>query len=213
MCAGLRDAVNLAWKLDLVLAGHAREELLDTYQDERLPSARAAIEFSMELGKVICVPDPVAAAARYEAMAAEVGDQPGPMPGLAAMTSGLIFPGSPHAGAHLPQGVDGDRPFDDVHPPGWRLIGVRSDGGSIGKEERRWFESIGGRVVEPGIPDVTLTRWFAEHHTTWALQRPDFYLYGTADSAGSATSLLAHLHSDLRGEARAGVTGECVDVH
>ncbi len=58
MCAGLRDAANLAWKLDLVLTGNAPESLLDCYEAERLPSARQAIDFSMELGKVICVPDP-----------------------------------------------------------------------------------------------------------------------------------------------------------
>ena len=69
MCSGLRDAANLAWKLDLVLAGVAADALLDSYQSERLPSAKAAIEFSMELGKVICVPDPAEAAARDEAMA------------------------------------------------------------------------------------------------------------------------------------------------
>ena len=51
MCSGLRDAANLAWKLDLVLADVAGDALLDSYQSERLPSARAAIDFSMELGQ------------------------------------------------------------------------------------------------------------------------------------------------------------------
>ncbi|HRA36040.1 MAG TPA: bifunctional 3-(3-hydroxy-phenyl)propionate/3-hydroxycinnamic acid hydroxylase, partial [Acidimicrobiales bacterium] len=63
LCAGVRDAANLAWKLDLVLTDRAPDALLDTYQDERLPSARAAIRFSMDLGKVICVADPDEAAA------------------------------------------------------------------------------------------------------------------------------------------------------
>ena len=72
MCAGVRDAANLAWKLDLVLTDRAGEALLDSYEQERLPSARAAIEFSMELGKVICIPDCAEAAARDEAMAATV---------------------------------------------------------------------------------------------------------------------------------------------
>ena len=40
-------------------------------------------------------------------------------------------------------------------------------------------------------------RWFAEHDTTCALQRPDFYLYGTAPTAATATSLLADLRHHL----------------
>ena len=31
MCAGMRDAWNLAWKLDMVLDGRAEDSLLDTY--------------------------------------------------------------------------------------------------------------------------------------------------------------------------------------
>src|SRR5689334_23592418 len=68
MCAGVRDAANLAWKLDLVLAGRAAETILDTYASERVPQVRQVIEFSIELGKVICVPDPAAAAVRDRAM-------------------------------------------------------------------------------------------------------------------------------------------------
>lgn len=49
MCAGIRDAANLAWKLDLVLGDHADPGLLATYQQERLPSATAAIDFSISL--------------------------------------------------------------------------------------------------------------------------------------------------------------------
>ena len=36
MCAGLRDADNLVWKLDAVLRGKASDSLLDTYGPERL---------------------------------------------------------------------------------------------------------------------------------------------------------------------------------
>jgi 3-(3-hydroxy-phenyl)propionate hydroxylase len=37
--SGIQDAENLAWKLALVLAGHAPERLLDSYSDERVQAA------------------------------------------------------------------------------------------------------------------------------------------------------------------------------
>jgi hypothetical protein len=162
-----------------------------------MPSARAAIQFSMELGKVICVPDPAEAAARDEAMAGGVGDEPAPAPGLPDITSGFIHPTAPHAGKQLVQGLDGGRRFDDVHGNGWRLVALGADVGCLGRDERRWFESIGGRVATLVDPDPMFVTWFAAHHTTWALSRPDFYLYGTASTATGVTSLLADLRHDL----------------
>ncbi len=41
---GVADAHNLAWKLALVLAGHAAPPLLASYEAERLPVARDAVE-------------------------------------------------------------------------------------------------------------------------------------------------------------------------
>ncbi len=43
MNTGIQDAVNLAWKLALVLRGQAGEALLDSYQAERLPVARSVL--------------------------------------------------------------------------------------------------------------------------------------------------------------------------
>jgi 2-polyprenyl-6-methoxyphenol hydroxylase-like FAD-dependent oxidoreductase len=41
---GVHDAHNLAWKLAYVLDGRAGEDLLDTYEAERLPAARMTVE-------------------------------------------------------------------------------------------------------------------------------------------------------------------------
>ena len=128
MCAGVRDAANLAWKLDLVLAGRAADALLDSYETERLPSARAAIEFSMELGKVICVPDPDEAAARDEAMAAAVGDEPTDAPALPGIDVRAHPPDRAARRARSSSRARRRRPaFDDVHGAGWRLVTVDAD--------------------------------------------------------------------------------------
>ncbi len=200
LCAGLRDAANLAWKLDFVLAGNAGDALLDTYETERLPSAQAAIDFSMELGKVICVPDPAEAAARDEAMAAGVGDEPEPAPGLPNIAAGFIDPHAPFAGMQFVQGCDGGKRFDDVYGVGWRLVLLGADVDAIDRDARAWFESIGGRVVALTDPDPEFVAWFAKHDATCALQRPDFYLYGTAADAAAATTLLTDLRTHLAQE-------------
>jgi hypothetical protein len=43
MNTGIGDAINLAWKLAAVLAGHAPDQLLDTYEAERIGFARRLV--------------------------------------------------------------------------------------------------------------------------------------------------------------------------
>jgi 3-(3-hydroxy-phenyl)propionate hydroxylase len=69
MCSGMRDAANLAWKIDAVLGG-APSQLLDTYQAEREPHVRAIIDLAVSFGRIICTTDPVVAAERDRAMLA-----------------------------------------------------------------------------------------------------------------------------------------------
>ena len=52
LCAGIRDASNLAWKLAAWLRG-APDGLLDTYQSERHPHARAYVQTAVRLGGLI----------------------------------------------------------------------------------------------------------------------------------------------------------------
>ncbi|MFJ9321468.1 FAD-dependent monooxygenase [Streptomyces globisporus] len=48
MNTGIQDAFNLGWKLGLVLAGHAGPELLNTYEEERLPAAARTLDLTSE---------------------------------------------------------------------------------------------------------------------------------------------------------------------
>jgi 2-polyprenyl-6-methoxyphenol hydroxylase-like FAD-dependent oxidoreductase len=43
MNTGLQDAYNLAWKLAFVILGHALPDVLDTYNEERIPIARSLV--------------------------------------------------------------------------------------------------------------------------------------------------------------------------
>ena len=50
LCAGVRDSMNLSWKLAAVLAGDLPASVLDTYQVEREPHARAMIGLAKIIG-------------------------------------------------------------------------------------------------------------------------------------------------------------------
>lgn len=51
--SGIRDATNLGWKLAAVVTGQADDALLDTYDAERRKHARAMIDLSTLVGRVI----------------------------------------------------------------------------------------------------------------------------------------------------------------
>lgn len=51
--SGIRDAANLGWKLAAVVSGRAGDKLLDTYDMERRKHARAMIDLSTIVGRVI----------------------------------------------------------------------------------------------------------------------------------------------------------------
>ena len=50
LCAGIRDAANLTWKLALVLDGRADDRLVDTYEAERRPYARRVVHMAIAVG-------------------------------------------------------------------------------------------------------------------------------------------------------------------
>ena len=53
MNAGMRDVINLAWKLPLVLSGTSRPELLDTYETERQAHAVDLVEWAVAIGRLM----------------------------------------------------------------------------------------------------------------------------------------------------------------
>jgi 3-(3-hydroxy-phenyl)propionate hydroxylase len=51
--SGVRDSTNLAWKLTAVLRGLADDALLDTYDTERRDHAKAMIDVSVAMGRIL----------------------------------------------------------------------------------------------------------------------------------------------------------------
>ena len=53
LVAGLRDAVNLGWKLAWVISGKAAPSLLDSYDQERRPHAKEMIDLARFMGRLV----------------------------------------------------------------------------------------------------------------------------------------------------------------
>ena len=64
MSSGVRDAHNLAWKLEAVLRKGADPKLIDTYQSERKPHAKEMIDISVKMKDFVSLANPVLAMTR-----------------------------------------------------------------------------------------------------------------------------------------------------
>jgi 3-(3-hydroxy-phenyl)propionate hydroxylase len=166
MCAGMRDASNLAWKLAAVLRGEGPASLLDTYESERLPHVRAFIELAVRLGAVLQETDPEAAAERDERFAGrtEMFDFPQPQlgPGCrddAPPPVGTIFPQP-----RLPDG----RLMDEAIGPRFAIVG----------EPSLLSELKTDAVLLPGVG----LDWLARHGAEAAILRPDRYIFALSRS-------------------------------
>ncbi|ADP83345.1 bifunctional 3-(3-hydroxy-phenyl)propionate/3-hydroxycinnamic acid hydroxylase [Pseudofrankia inefficax] len=62
--SGIRDALNLSWKIAMVHRGLAADHVLDTYESERHDHAKAMIDLSTRVGKAVSVTNRFGALAR-----------------------------------------------------------------------------------------------------------------------------------------------------
>ncbi|WP_052424587.1 bifunctional 3-(3-hydroxy-phenyl)propionate/3-hydroxycinnamic acid hydroxylase [Streptomyces fulvoviolaceus] len=221
MCSGLRDAINLAWKLGLVLDGTASPALLDTYTSERRAHVQHAIGMSRALGQVICVPDEQEAAQRDARMIAAgadparvLPDMPPPVLGDGVLQRGPDGVGRAETVGHLtPQYRIGRLSetalLDEITGGGFVIL---ADGDAacaeLDSSDREFLDRIGARVLplySPGTPDVEYTDiddaylpHLREHAHVAAVIRPDFYLFGAAGTPLELHRIIGQLRERLR---------------
>ena len=177
MCSGIRDADNLAWKLEAVLRNYAGTKLLDTYQEEREPQVRQIIESAIAMGRVVCVQDEQAAAMRDQGMmaarAARDTAHSDPLPGLPGLIAGCLMK-SPRAGEVFPQAANGKQAkLDDTLGEGFWLITRDSPQSDAWPANVKQVKLGRGLIDEGG----RLDRWMGM--ASAVLVRPDRYVFGT----------------------------------
>ena len=213
MCSGMRDAWNLAWKLGLILDGKADDRLLDTYQSERLPHVGQITDMSIYLGKMICLPDADAAAARDAEFFGGTAEPPPPFPSL---VDGLLrrwMNGEVEAGAgllspHVDVLRDGRRlRLDKVTGGGFVVIsrGFAAERALDAKALRALavlgasFAVFGDGAGELTDADGRLIGFLDEHGWAAMVVRPDYYIYGGVGGEADLPALIDDLLADLAG--------------
>lgn len=175
LCAGVRDAMNLSWKLAGVLRGSLPESVLDTYEAERKPHARALIKLAKLIGAAM-----TQGGRAGDVLRRVVAPRLHWVPGLRERLldsetpplsrSDLVI-GSRRslAGRLCPNALLADgRRFDDVATGRFVLISAVL----LTPEQRRQLAEKGATLIEAG-PDSALRTWLATARATAAVVRPD----------------------------------------
>jgi 3-(3-hydroxy-phenyl)propionate hydroxylase len=214
MCAGFRDALALSWRLNALVDGKLHDTVLDSYESERIHHARHYIDFSQELGRIICISDPQEAAERDKTMKAELAARNfEPITGdLVHLGPGIWCDDSAAAGELSTQGIieaHGKRDrFDQVFGTGWIVIGLEIDPAKvIHPSHLQSLQILDGLTISIGTTgsgcqaiDVegTYQQWMSEIHSKFIVLRPDFYVAATATTADELNRRLAKLFGKLR---------------
>jgi len=204
MCQGVRDAVNLAWKLAAVIQGRVRggaaQALLDSYGTERQAHVRTLTTRLKSLGAIICERDPVRAKERDDRLLAECGGIVRDTPRqdvLPRLETGLLaVAGGTGRGTLFPQPrLEGGELMDQRFGSGWRLVLDASLAMPADVDEEVTVVALDA----PGIRETegVVSAWMLRHYCRAALVRPDNYVYGTAADAAGVASLLAQRRAAL----------------
>ena len=190
MCAGIRDAANLAWKLALCVRDRHNDAVLDSYQSERHPHVRAFIKGAVVLGRLVNASDSETALKsafrqpdgtyKMRTISPRLG------PGLwqaGSRAAGYIAPQ-----LHLKEGTASDQ-----------LVGYGSALLANNSILARWKGRE--RAAKKGIHVWTpgglegISEYLAELGSHAAVVRPDRYVYGTANDVPALDVLVKGLPS------------------
>lgn len=179
MCAGIRDASNLAWKLAAVIRGEASEDLLNTYESEREPHAREFVSTAVRLGQVIQTTSPEVLRQRDEEFAqTQFFSTPQPALGHGAHAGGAL------GGRLIPQAVRNDvSRTDDEVGYAYSLF--------VSPSTLDAAKALGHEQMPIVVAtEPVLANWMEKSGIVAALVRPDRYVAGVAATAEELEQLM-----------------------
>ena len=210
--AGMRDAINLAWKLPMVMSGEAQPALLDTYQAERLAHATDLVDWAVAIGQLMEHLAAVEAAERKGEPPPEVptkqrssgygqGREMPPLRDGIIVLDQLSDRGSTGHLFSQPMVRDGNGHefrLDDGLGPGFAVVARDADALQINPASAAFLNRLNARRVT--LDGLAVTRGKIDRlfdHAAAAIVRPDRYVFGHTDSSHGLDDLIARLAHQL----------------
>lgn len=196
MCSGIKDAVNLCWKLAYVLQGKIDEKILDTYEEERRQHMLQIMEFIKRISQNL--EGEPANSERNESIESSYYRKIKPLP---KYENGLVIP-SDFSGDLLPQpevkeARGSSALLDDFLGKGFAIIGINCDPNAVlSDESKKFWEKMNTQLID-FITDsnykntetsTTTPLFFFEqsdvfHDKSIMIIRPDRFILCTCKSA------------------------------
>ena len=212
MNAGMRDVVNLSWKLPMVVAGVADDALLDTYEAEREGHARDLVEWAVAIGRLM---EHLADVERAERDGGTPPEAPtdlrtsgyGQGRGVPPIRDGAVVVDQVDAvgstGYHFAQPIVRDAAgvesrLDELLGPGFAVVIGAGETVEMSERSSTVLDRLGARVVRlDGVEAVRgrFDRSLDEHPV--AIVRPDRVVFGHPTPDCSLDDLVAQLARSL----------------
>lgn len=212
LCSGLRDALNLGWKLQLVLKKGADAAILDTYQTERQAHVQEITDRAIKIGDDVGTSDPKAIKDIADALRAARHLPPPPIPRFPHYGDG-IFSGDASDGISRRPSVQARvihgsaiSLLDDLLGQGWRLLTRTKVSPDLWNEKQRLFvQSLPitvahvsrGESAEYIDLDGDYDICYKYYGRKYIVVRPDNYVYGGVQKVSDLPKLIDQLMASL----------------
>lgn len=186
LVSGLRDTMNLSWKLTQALCG-GNHGILDSYEQERRGHTEAMADISVKMGYIFLTRNQAAAWLRDQVFRViqrvpavrkfiqHMKFKPKPV-----YPQGLFFSGAGQKGQA--QGTYFPQPerLDERLGKGFAVLALNADAAKLVHHDALWrqlnttFINIGRDIKDQ---DNLLRDWFAQYHAEIVIVRPDRFVY------------------------------------
>ena len=193
LCAGIRDASSLAWRLGLIIRGKANSSILDTYMDERKKHVLEFIRLAVKCGELINTGKKELIAKYFKDDYSNTDitfNYPKPQLGKGIWKFGKV-----PLGQITPQFFIKNNLSDEKAIYKFILIENCKLKKDLKNSDKKLIEEFEIVVISA---NKEIKRWLHSINSNVALIRPDRYLYGVANDYTGTKKILNNLKNQLK---------------